>query len=143
MNNQTLYMSIDYGSKKIGVAIGQLVTKKASPLKIIYKKKEDAWSELDNVIKEWKPSVIIIGYPFTKKLNNFMKDLDIFIEEIIKKYKNSIEIIKFSERLSTEESKYVYSQIRQSKYNIKKKDDLDDISACLILQSWFNENMIN
>ncbi len=34
MNNQDLYMSIDYGAKKIGFAIGQLITKKASPLKL-------------------------------------------------------------------------------------------------------------
>ena len=41
MNNQDLYMSIDYGAKKIGFAIGQLITKKASPLKIIYRKKQN------------------------------------------------------------------------------------------------------
>ncbi len=143
MNNQDLYMSIDYGAKKIGFAIGQLITKKASPLKIIYRKKQNIWPEINNIIKEWEPRVIIVGYPFTNKINNFIKDLDNFIEEMIKRYKNSIEIIKFSERLSTEESKYVYGQIRKSKYNIKKKNDLDDLSACLILQSWFNENMIN
>jgi putative Holliday junction resolvase len=136
-------MSIDYGSKKIGFAIGQLITKKASPLKIIYRKKQNIWPEINNIIKEWEPRVIIVGYPFTKKINDFIKDLDNFIEEMIKRYKNSIEIIKFSERLSTEESKCVYGQIRKSKYNIKKKNDLDDLSACLILQSWFNENMIN
>jgi putative transcription antitermination factor YqgF len=136
-------MSIDYGAKKIGFAIGQLITKKASPLKIIYRKKQNIWPEINNIIKEWEPRVIIVGYPFTNKINNFIKDLDNFIEEMIKRYKNSIEIIKFSERLSTEESKYVYGQIRKSKYNIKKKNDLDDLSACLILQSWFNENMIN
>tara|TARA_B100000953_G_scaffold85905_1_gene70079 strand:- start:7185 stop:7616 length:432 start_codon:yes stop_codon:yes gene_type:complete len=143
MNNQDLYMSIDYGAKKIGFAIGQLITKKASPLKIIYRKKQNIWPEINNIIKEWEPRVIIVGYPFTNKINDFIKDLDGFIEEMIKRYKNSIEIIKFSERLSTEESKYVYGQIRKSKYNIKKKNDLDDLSACLILQSWFNENMIN
>jgi len=143
MNNQDLYMSIDYGAKKIGFAIGQLITKKASPLKIIYRKKQNIWPEINNIIKEWEPRVIIVGDPFTNKINDFIKDLDGFIEEMIKRYKNSIEIIKFSERLSTEESKYVYGQIRKSKYNIKKKNDLDDLSACLILQSWFNENMIN
>jgi len=143
MNNQDLYMSIDYGAKKIGFAIGQLITKKASPLKIIYRKKQNIWPEINNIIKEWEPRVIIVGYPFTNKINDFIKDLDDFIEEMINRYNNSIEIIKFSERLSTEESKYVYGQIRKSKYNIKKKNDLDDLSACLILQSWFNENMIN
>ncbi len=52
MNNQDLYMSIDYGAKKIGFAIGQLITKKASPLKIIYRKKQNIWPEINNIIKD-------------------------------------------------------------------------------------------
>ena len=55
---------------------------------------------------------------------------------------DSIQIVKFSEILSTEESKVIYSDIRKSQYNIKKKSDLDDLSASVILESWFNENMI-
>ena len=65
-----------------------------------------------------------------------------FIEKITKEYIDSIQIVKFSEILSTEESKVIYSDIRKSQYNIKKKSDLDDLSASVILESWFNENMI-
>ena len=36
-----------------------------------------------------------------------------------------------------------YKEMRKSQYKISKKDDLDDYSASIILQSWFNENMIN
>ena len=48
----------------------------------------------------------------------------------------------FAEVLSTEESKALYADIRKSNYNISKKGDIDDLSASIILQSWFNENMI-
>ena len=56
-------MSIDYGVKKIGFAVGQLITKKATPLKIIYNNKKGVnWIDIDNLISEWEPNVIIIGY---------------------------------------------------------------------------------
>ena len=40
INKDYMYMSIDYGVSKIGFAIGQLITKKATPLKIIYNGKK-------------------------------------------------------------------------------------------------------
>ena len=58
-------------------------------------------------------------------------------------YKDTIQVSVFSEVLSTEESKELYANIRKSDYNISKKDNLDDLSASIILESWFNENMIS
>ncbi len=143
INKDYMYMSIDYGVSKIGFAIGQLITKKATPLKIIYNgKKGINWIDIEKLIHEWKPNVIIIGYPYSKTKSNFTKKLDLFITMITKKYVDSIQIAKFSEVLSTEESKVIYSDMRKSQYNIKKKGDLDDLSASIILESWFNENMI-
>ena len=58
-------------------------------------------------------------------------------------YKDNIQVSVFSEVLSTEETKELYANIRKSDYNISKKDNLDDLSASIILESWFNENMIS
>ena len=139
-----LYMGIDFGDKKIGFAIGQFITKKSTPIKIVSNYKNQVnWADIQEIISSWKPNVIIVGYPYTSRKNDFMKKLDKFIVELTDKYRDSIQITVFSEVLSTEESKSIYSDIRKSKYNIGKKDDLDDLSACIILQSWFDENMIN
>ena len=143
INKDYLYMSIDFGINKIGFAIGLLITKKAAPLKIIYNNKRGVnWPDIKSLISEWQPNVIIVGYPYSKVKSSFSKKLDLFIEKITKEYIDSIQIVKFSEILSTEESKVIYSDIRKSQYNIKKKSDLDDLSASVILESWFNENMI-
>ena len=61
INKDYIYMSIDYGVNKIGFAIGQLITKKATPLKIIYNGKNGTnWVDIEKLISEWKPNVIII-----------------------------------------------------------------------------------
>ena len=144
LNKDFLYMGIDFGEKKIGFAIGQLITAKTSPISIVKNIKNQVnWEEINNIIEHWKPNVIIVGYPHTKVKGLFIKKLDIFIEELSKRYLNSIDVLVFSEVLSTEESKAVYSDMRKSNYKISKKEDLDDLAASIILQSWFNENMIS
>ena len=144
LNKDFLYMGIDYGEKKIGFAIGQLITAKTSPISIVKNIKNQVnWEEINNIIENWKPNVIIVGYPHTREKGLFIKKLDAFIEELSRRYLNSIKILVFSEVLSTEESKAIYSDMRKSNYKISKKEDLDDLAASLILQSWFNENMIN
>ena len=77
------------------------------------------------------------------KKNKFLESLDNFIKDLTYMYKDTIQVSVFSEVLSTEETKELYANIRKSDYNISKKDNLDDLSASIILESWFNENMIS
>jgi putative Holliday junction resolvase len=144
INKDYLYMGIDFGSKKIGFAIGQLITAKSSPLGIVINKNNQVnWTDIQHLIEKWKPNVIIVGYPYALKKNKFLESLDNFIKDLTYMYKDSIQVSVFSEVLSTEETKELYANIRKSDYNISKKDNLDDLSASIILESWFNENMIS
>ena len=144
INKDYLYMGIDFGSKKIGFAIGQLITAKSSPLSIVINKNNQVnWADIQYLVEKWKPNVIIVGYPYALKKNKFLESLDNFIKDLTYMYKDSIQVSVFSEVLSTEETKELYANIRKSDYNISKKDNLDDLSASIILESWFNENMIN
>jgi len=144
INKDYLYMGIDFGSKKIGFAIGQLITAKSSPLSIVINKNNQVnWTDIQHLIEKWKPNVIIVGYPYALKKNKFLESLDNFIKDLTYMYKDTIQVSVFSEVLSTEETKDLYANIRKSDYNISKKDNLDDLSASIILESWFNENMIS
>ena len=144
INKDYLYMGIDFGSKKIGFAIGQLITAKSSPLGIIINKNNQVnWADIQHLIDKWKPNVIVVGYPYALKKNKFLESLDNFIQDLTNMYKDTIQVSVFSEVLSTEETKERYANIRKSDYNISKKDNLDDLSASIILESWFNENMIS
>ena len=144
INKDYLYMGIDFGSKKIGFAIGQLITAKSSPLGIVINKNNQVnWADIQYLVEKWKPNVIIVGYPYALKKNKFLESLDNFIKDLTHMYKDTIQVSVFSEVLSTEESKELYANIRKSDYNISKKDNLDDLSASIILESWFNENMIS
>ena len=143
-NDDTVFFGIDFGLKKIGVAISQNITKKASPLAIIYNKRNIInWNELDQIIITWSPKIIIVGQPTVKKENNFTRALDSFNKQLSERYSDRLKIIKYSEEYTTEESKGLYREMRQNHEKINKKYHLDDVSASIILQSWLNENMIS
>ncbi len=143
-NDDTVFFGIDFGLKKIGVAISQNITKKASPLAIIYNKRNIInWNELDQSIITWSPKIIIVGQPAVKKENNFTRALDSFNKQLSERYSDRLKIIKYSEEYTTEESKGLYREMRQNHEKINKKYHLDDVSASIILQSWLNENMIS
>ena len=66
INKDHLYMGIDFGDKKIGFAIGQFITTKSTPIKIVSNYKNQVnWAEIQEIISSWKPNVIIVGYPYT------------------------------------------------------------------------------
>ncbi len=137
-----IYIGIDYGKEKIGMSIGQIITMDARPLKILYRNKGNLRKQVSDTINEWSPNVIILGYPFAKKKNKIMKEIDDFHEDLKLLYGDSIDIVKFSEVLSTEESYTISKQLKNDKILKNNKKNVDDIAATLILLSWFRENML-
>ena len=131
-------LGIDYGLKKVGISLGQTVTCKARPLSIL--KNDKVFMEnICKIIENWQPDVIIIGDPQTTKNTILTRELDKFSSSLETEYGSKIKIVKFSETLSTEEAKMVFKELRRNRALNKKKKQVDDISACLILESWFND----
>ena len=131
-------LGIDYGLKKVGISLGQTITCKARPLSIL--KNDKVFMEnIRKIIENWQPDVIIIGDPQTSNNATLERELDKFSSLLETEYGSKIKIVKFSETLSTEEAKMVFKELRRNGALNKKKKQVDDISACLILESWFND----
>ena len=131
-------LGIDYGLKKVGISLGQTITCKARPLSIL-KNDKFFMDNICKIIEDWQPDVIIIGDPQTSNNAILTRELDKFSSSLETEYGSKIKIVKFSETLSTEEAKIVFKELRKNKALNKKKKQVDDISACLILESWFND----
>lgn len=57
-------LAFDYGEKRIGVAVGNTVTKTAEPLTIIQQKNQDErWKAIEQLIEEWQPQLLVVGLP--------------------------------------------------------------------------------
>ena len=138
-SNQILTcLGIDFGLKKVGISLGQTITCKARPLSIL--KNDKVFMEnICKIIENWQPDVIIIGDPQTSNNATLDRELDKFLSLLETEYGSKIKIVKFSETLSTEEAKMLLKELRKNRILNKKKKQVDDISACLILESWFND----
>lgn len=59
-----ILIGFDFGMKRIGVAVGQTVTKTARPLDTIQAKEGvPNWHALSKLIKKWLPDALVVGIP--------------------------------------------------------------------------------
>ncbi|MBU3599675.1 Holliday junction resolvase RuvX [Polynucleobacter sp. 30F-ANTBAC] len=57
-------LSFDFGEKRIGVAVGNTITKTAEALKIIQEKNQDEkFKAIERLIQEWQPQLLVVGLP--------------------------------------------------------------------------------
>jgi putative holliday junction resolvase len=61
--SQTI-LAFDFGEKRIGIAVGNTITKTAEPLKIIQEKNQDQrFKAIELIITEWQPQILVVGLP--------------------------------------------------------------------------------
>ena len=61
--SQTI-LAFDFGEKRIGVAVGNTITKTSEPLKIIEEKnQEDKFQAIEQLILDWQPQILVVGLP--------------------------------------------------------------------------------
>jgi len=132
-------LGLDYGDKRIGVAVCDEMGFTAQGLQtIIRKNKKHDWAILENLVKKYEIEKIVIGYPLKldgsegiqcEKVNRF----SLMLEKAF-----AIPVIKWQETLSTKEAEEILmnSGIRWE----KRKKMVDKLAACLILQSYLDSN---
>lgn len=130
-------LGLDYGEKRIGVAVCDELGLTAQGLStIIRKNKKHDWEILENLVKNYKVDKIVVGYPIKidgsegiqcEKVNRFVSLLE-------KTF--ALPIIKWQETLSTKEAEgiLIESGVRWE----KRKKIVDKLAACLILQGYLD-----
>ena len=59
-----IVMAFDYGTRRIGVAVGNTMTKLGQPLKTIAEPNTDVrFKVIQDLIKEWQPNRLVVGLP--------------------------------------------------------------------------------
>ncbi len=129
-------LCFDFGEKSIGVAVGQSITQTASPLTAL--KANDGipnWDLIGDLYAEWLPTKIIVGMPLN------MDGTEQPISARAKKFANRLHgrfrkpVELWDERLSTVDAKAELFEL--GGFKKLEKGKIDSVSACLIMQSWF------
>lgn len=134
-----ILFGIDFGMKRIGVAIGQTVTKTARPLETLQANQgEPDWLVIDKLIKKWNPDAIVIGIPLN--MDGTEQQVTMAARRFAKELRNhtNIKIYKIDERLTTKEARD--RLFDEGGYKALQGGQIDQIAAQLILENWFAEN---
>ncbi|MEH6445371.1 MAG: Holliday junction resolvase RuvX [Oceanospirillaceae bacterium] len=133
-------LGFDFGTTRIGVASGQSLTMSTTELPPVNAKDGTPnWQQLDAIIKEWEPEVLVVGIPINmdSSISEMSRRARRFANRIQDRYQLACFII--DERLSTRDAKEIhYSRGGGSNF---RKESVDGIAAQIILQSWFNSEI--
>jgi putative Holliday junction resolvase len=58
------FLAFDFGTKRVGVASGNTVTRTAQPLRTIAAEGAARFDAIGKLVAEWKPDALVVGVPF-------------------------------------------------------------------------------
>ena len=139
-NTNKRILGIDYGNRRVGIAISDELQLTAQPHKLLIRENdENLISDIKEIIHSHNIEKIVIGLPVlldgshssqTKKTRKFISRI---------RQSSDLPIEKWEERFSTIEAGKILTGTSIN----KKKENIDIISAQLILQSYLDKNRIN
>lgn len=133
-----LVLGFDFGLKRIGVAVGQTLTKSANPLTTVPAEQgQPDWRTLDKLIQTWRPQALIVGRPL--RLDGSEQAItaasDVFASALQTQY--HLPIFRVDEALTSRAAKDFLIERMQTKKQVKPQ--LDPISAKIIVEVWLNQ----
>lgn len=135
------YLGFDFGTKKIGVAVGQTTTATASPLQTIPSiRQAPDWDSIGRLIQQWQPAGLVVGVsrqhdgsdnPVTPRMLKFCRQLE---------GRYQLPVFQQDETLSTYEAKQLlFDEVSVNATKLWAVQD--QLAAQLILQTWLNDHL--
>lgn len=128
-------LGFDYGTHKIGVAVGQTLTRTATPLETLgmVKQKPD-WARIARLLEEWRPEALVVGHPFemTDREANNAEGAKRFARQLAGRFHLPVHMA--DERLTSREA-----WARLGTAAARDPTRVDAFAAKLILETWFDE----
>jgi putative holliday junction resolvase len=138
-NNIKILLAFDYGTKNIGVASAQTITKTANSLPGL--KAKDGipdWNQIEKLLKEFQPDLVLVGLPLN--MDGSESELSTrarkFANRIHGRFGVKVEMI--DERLSSFAAKG--EVIEQGGSRDYKHNPVDSIAARILLEDWLAGN---
>jgi putative Holliday junction resolvase len=123
-------MAFDYGTRRVGVAVGNSVTGSGQALKTIAAPNSDSlFKEVENLLKEWQPERLVVGKP---------------LHPDGAKHEMTLKAVRFGNQLQGRfqlEVEWVDERYTSAvlEGDAQMQDNLDAHSAALLLEQYFSE----
>jgi putative Holliday junction resolvase len=134
-----LLLGFDYGSKQIGVAVGQVITGQARELCIL--KAQNGvpdWQKVEALLREWQPDAIVVGLPLN--MDGTPSEMSERAEKFARRLNGrfNLPVHTHDERLTTYEAKG--QRLQQGQNSGYRERPVDALAAALLLEGWLAEH---
>lgn len=132
-------IGFDFGTRSIGLAVGQDITCTARPLAAVNAKNGvPDWQKINELLDTWQPDYLVVGLPLNLDgtTQPLTKAAQKFVNQLKTRFGYPVHV--HDERLTTVEAKsHIFDT---GGYRALKKDRVDALSAVIILESWFENH---
>ena len=137
MNDEVL-LAFDYGSRRIGVAVGQTTTGTASPAGVIPVAGAPDWAAIERCVREWSPARLLVGLPYNMDGTETLLTGTCrgFGKELSRRFGLPVEFV--DERLTSAAAQADLRDARRSGARTRRvtREDIDANAARVILETW-------
>lgn len=128
-------LGLDYGEKRIGIAVSDELGITAQGLATIHRKNRTAdLDQIDECVRRYDIERIVVGYPLRLDGSEGIQceKINRFIHRLEKRF--TVPVIRRDEMLSTKEAEEILREtgVRQE----KRRAMVDRLAACIILQRY-------
>ena len=132
------YIGIDYGTKRIGIAVSDPLEMFATPIATI-ENNQNFWKRFKEILVPYKIRAFVLGYPLKEDGSESVLSSEIrkFADAVKKKFNK--EVILIDERYSSSIAERQIIETVKSKKKRQDKSLVDKKAAAVILQSFLDE----
>ncbi len=147
-NNSTIppftVLAFDFGLKNIGVAVGQSITRTATPVTTLAARDGiPIWQEIALLIEKWQPKILIVGVPL--HLDGSAQPMTFCARRFINRLKTfyKLPVAEIDERLTSWEAKERTS-LKPSRHKQKRiEQQAHAYAAVILIEQWMTEQQNN
>lgn len=134
---QQRYLGIDYGTRRIGIAISDPLNIIARTL-ITVMNTQRAIQEIKSIVEEYAIGSIVVGMPLNLKGEKGAKAQE--VEEFISRMEKEIScpIIRWDERFTSKRVQQTFHELKVKKKQRERREKVDEMAAAFILQSYLD-----
>jgi putative Holliday junction resolvase len=134
-------LAFDFGLRRIGVAVGQTVTRSASPVGVVSSGSAAGpdWQRIGMLIREWGAARLVVGMPLS--VDGSPSEISAEVEAFMTGLKRfSLPVESIDERYSSSEAQQMLVLKRKLGLRGKiSKETIDAAAATLIAERWLND----
>ncbi|WP_040331472.1 Holliday junction resolvase RuvX [Acinetobacter rudis] len=131
-------MAFDFGTQKMGMAIGSSLIESAMPLALFPMKDGiPQWETLLNIVKQHQPNLFLVGLPLN--MDDSESELSARARKFARRLRHQTNIITWmvDERLSTRAARDELDQYQAQ--GRAKKLSADSLAAALFIEAWYRD----